>query len=80
MVSHPRAHARSGWGIRFRAWGRTLSARRMLSFHGPVSAYVGGRPWHGAPGAIPLRRHAEIVLEVGPHVPPHRRFSFPPGT
>ena len=25
-------------------------------------------------------RHAEIVLEVGPYVPPHRSYTFPPGT
>jgi hypothetical protein len=64
----------------FRSWGRTLSARRMLSFGGPVSAWVGGRRWHGPAGEIPLTRHAEIVVEVGPHVPPHRVFRFPPGT
>jgi hypothetical protein len=64
----------------FRSWGRTLSARRMLSFRGPVSAWVGGRRWHGPVGEIPLTRHAEVVVEVGPHVPPHRVFRFPPGT
>jgi hypothetical protein len=63
----------------FRSWGRTLSARRMLSFRGPVSAWVGGRRWHGPIGDIPLTRHAEIVVEVGPHVPPHRVFRFPAG-
>jgi hypothetical protein len=26
---------------------------------------------------IPLARHAEIVLEVGGYVPPHRAFLFP---
>jgi hypothetical protein len=26
-----------------------------------------------------LTRHAEIVLEVGPPVPPHRIYLFPPG-
>jgi hypothetical protein len=64
----------------FRSWGRTLSARRMLSFRGPVSAWVGGRRWHGPVGHVALSRHAEIVVEVGPHVPPHRAFRFPPGT
>ena len=64
----------------FRSWGRTLGARRMLSFRGPVRAWVGGRRWSRPLGAIPLRRHAEIVVEVGPFVPPHRRFRFPPGT
>jgi dihydroxyacid dehydratase/phosphogluconate dehydratase len=36
--------------------------------------------WPGAPGAVPLTRHAEIVLEVGPHVPPHSSYAFPPGS
>ena len=26
---------------------------------------------------VPLTEHAEIVLEIGPRVPPHRRFTFP---
>ena len=30
--------------------------------------------------AIPLRRHAVIVLEIGPYVPPDDRYAFPPGT
>jgi hypothetical protein len=29
---------------------------------------------------VPLTPHAEIVLEVGPHVPPHASYTFPPGT
>ena len=45
-----------------------------------MAVFVDGRPWRGAPGAVPLTRHAEIVLEVGPHVPPHSSYAFPPGT
>ena len=63
----------------FRAWGRPLSPRRLLSFSGRVSVFVGGRRYPGAPGGVPLTRHAEIVLEVGPHVPPHPAYHFPPG-
>jgi hypothetical protein len=66
-------------GDLFRAWGRPLSARRMLSFRGPVSVFVDGRRRPGPPRAIPLTRHGEIVLEVGPHVPPHPAYHFPPG-
>jgi hypothetical protein len=29
---------------------------------------------------VPLTRHAEIVLEVGPHVPSHSSYAFPPGS
>ena len=43
-----------------------------------VAAFVDGRPWRGAPGSIPLTSHAEIVLEVGPHVPPHASYKFAP--
>jgi hypothetical protein len=63
----------------FRAWGRPLAARRLLSFQGRVSVFVDGRRRLGAPGGVPLTRHAEIVLEVGPHVPPHPAYHFPPG-
>ena len=28
---------------------------------------------------IPLHRHDNIVLEVGPYVPPHTRYRFPAG-
>jgi hypothetical protein len=41
--------------------------------------FVGGRERRGPPGEVPLTRHAEIVLEVGPHVPPHPAYHFPPG-
>jgi hypothetical protein len=40
---------------------------------------VGGRPWRGDPNAIPLTRHAQIVLEIGPYIPPHRTYLFRPG-
>lgn len=66
----------------FRAWGRTLSARQLLSFAaaaGTVSVFVNGRREPGPPGKAQLTRHAEIVLEVGPHVPPHSYYRFPPG-
>jgi hypothetical protein len=68
----------------FRAWGEPLSTRRLASFSAPrgaqVAVFVDGRRWRGRPGCVPLRRHAEIVLEVGPHVPPHRAYMFPPDT
>jgi hypothetical protein len=68
----------------FRSWGQPLSATRLASFRAAagtrVAVFVDGRPWPGAPGAVPLTRHAEIVLEVGPHVPPHSSYAFPPGS
>jgi hypothetical protein len=68
----------------FRSWGEPLSSRRLGSFQARdgsrVAVFVNGSPWRGAAGQVPLARHSEIVLEVGPHVPPHRSYTFPPGT
>ena len=68
----------------FRSWGEPLSRTRLTTFSAPagtqVAVFVDGRPWGGGPAAVPLVRHAEIVLEVGPHVPPHSSYAFPPGT
>jgi hypothetical protein len=46
----------------------------------PVAVFVNGRRWHGSPGSVPLTAHSEIVLELGPHVPPHTSYAFPSGT
>jgi hypothetical protein len=70
-------------GHLFAVWGQPLSATRLAGFStrrgDPVRAYVAGRPWRGPVGAIPLRRHAQIVLELGRFVPPHRSFRFRSG-
>lgn len=68
----------------FRAWGQPLSRHRAGPFAAPpgrpVRVYVGGRPHAGDPAAVALAPHAEVVVEVGPYVPPHTRYTFPPGT
>lgn len=69
---------RARLGDLFAIWGRPLSPRRLLSFRGPVRAWVGGRRWTGDVRAIPLRRHAQIVLVTGPAVPVHATYAFPP--
>ncbi len=67
----------------FRAWGQRLSSRSLGTFSAQagraVRVFVDGRPWRGRPGDVPLVAHGEIVLEVGPYVPPHSRYTFPPG-
>ena len=65
-------------GRLFRVWGQPLGPRRLASFRGAVSVYVDGIRRRGDPRALPLRPQAEIVLEVGGYVPPHRTFLFPP--
>ena len=64
----------------FRSWGQPLSPTRLASFPGRVRIYIDGRRRPGNPGRVALTRHAEIVLEVGPYVPPHSAYRFPPGT
>jgi hypothetical protein len=68
----------------FRSWGEPLSRTRLTSFSASagtqVTVFVDGRRVNAAPPSVPLTRHAEIVLEVGPHVPPHSSYAFPPGT
>ncbi len=67
-------------GDLFGAWGQTLSATRIASFSGGrVRVYVDGKARSGSPRVVPLKDGEEIVLEVGPHVPPHRGFRFPKG-
>ena len=70
--------ARPTLGDLFDVWGQPLSARGFAGFRGAVSAWVGGRRWRGDVRAIPLGRHAEIVVEVGGYIPPHTFFLFPP--
>ena len=68
-------------GDLFRVWGQRLDAHHLSSFGSkvPVRAYVGGRLVHGSLAAIPLTRHAEIVLELGPYLAPHSFFLFAGG-
>jgi hypothetical protein len=79
-----RPGARLALGTLFSSWGQPLTRTRLASFTATagtgVTVFVDGKPWPGAPAAVPLIRHAEIVLEVGSHVPPHSTYAFPPGT
>jgi hypothetical protein len=64
-------------GALFGVWGERLTARRLLSFRGAVRLYVNGVRRRGDPRAVALRDGDEIVLEVGPYIPPHRSYLFP---
>jgi hypothetical protein len=63
----------------FASWGQPLGPRRLASFTGPVRVYVDGRRIALNPRRVALSAHAEIVLEVGPYVPPHTAYRFPSG-
>jgi hypothetical protein len=78
-VTEVDAAVRPTLGDLFAVWGRRLAPNRLLSFSGRVQAYVAGERWRGDPRRIPLRRHAQIVLEVGGYVPPHRSYLFGEG-
>ena len=67
-------------GDLFALWGQPLTNTRLAGFAGhPVHAFVDGRPVAGDPVRIRLRRHAEIVLEIGGYVVPHDSYRFAGG-
>jgi hypothetical protein len=61
----------------FAVWGKALGPRRLLTFTGRVRLYVDGVRRRSDPRRLVLRDGAEIVLEVGGYVPPHRSYVFP---
>lgn len=75
--------ARVTLGQLFQLWGQPLSSRRLAGFRAirgeRVQVFVAGRRWPGDPRAIPLTRHAQIVLELGGYVPPHSLYLFSKG-
>jgi hypothetical protein len=73
------ARGRFTVGDLFRVWGRRLDATRLLSFHGQVSLFVGGKRRSGDPGRLVLTKHAQIVIEIGGYVAPHPSYLFPRG-
>jgi hypothetical protein len=82
-VVEVRRGARLTLGDVFAVWGQPLSATRLVGFStrrsAPVRAYVAGQRWRGSLRSIPLRRHAQIVLELGRYIPPHSAFVFRSG-
>lgn len=65
-------------GDLFAVWGRALGPARLLDFRGGVRVYVNGLRRRLDPRDLRLRDGAELVLEFGPYVPPHRSYRFPP--
>ena len=83
LIARRSTGARLTLGALFRSWGEPLSMHRLAGFRAPapgrVRVYVDGRRRYGPPGALALHAHAEVVLEVGAFVEPHRRYAFPGG-
>ena len=65
----------------FAVWGQRLDAHHLARFSSntPLRAYVGGKLVRGPVRAVPLTRHAQIVVELGGYVPPHPYFLFAGG-
>ena len=78
-VVHVAATGRFTLGDLFGVWGRRLDRSHLVSFHGPVSVFVGGRRRSGDPRRIVLTKHAQIVLELGGYVAPHPNYLFSKG-
>jgi hypothetical protein len=68
-------------GDAFAVWGQPLSRHRLCGFasHHRVRVYLGGRRFMGDPASVALRRHEEIVVEIGRYVPPHVSYVFAHG-
>jgi hypothetical protein len=80
-VIHIEAPARVTFklGQFFDVWQQRLDRRHLGQASGRVVAYVNGKRWRGDPRAIPLRKHAQIQLQVGqPFVAPVS-IDFPAG-
>jgi hypothetical protein len=58
----------------FAVWQQPYGAGELLSFRGPTEVFVAGRR---VQGRVPLTDQAQIVVELGGYVPPHRSFNFP---
>jgi hypothetical protein len=65
----------------FAVWGQPLSRHHLCGFTSAagVRVYIGGRRYTGAPAGVALRRHAQVVVEIGRYVPPHAAYVFAHG-
>jgi hypothetical protein len=69
-------------GELFDLWGQHLDRHQVAGFRArageAVSVYFDGGLCRGDPATVPLTNEAQITIEVGPYVPPHARYLFPP--
>jgi len=72
-----RRGTRATVGDVFALWGQPLGPGRAAGFRGRIRTYVNGRRVRQPAARIPLGHHDQIVMQVGPYVPPHARYVFP---
>jgi hypothetical protein len=69
-------------GELFAVWGQPLSRSEVAGFRArsraDVSVFIDGTAWRGNPAGAPLAPHSQVTIEVGPFVPPHAHYMFPP--
>jgi hypothetical protein len=63
----------------FDVWGEPLTADRVATATGHVTAFVDGRPYLGNPRTIPLFAHAQVQLDVGRPLVQPDSIVFPNG-
>ena len=54
----------------FDIWQQPLSGTQVGTLHGPITAFVNGKPWKKSPRDIKLLPHEDIQLEIGQPAPP----------
>ena len=54
----------------FNIWQQPLSGTQVGTLHGPITAFVNGKPWKKSPRDIKLLPHEDIQLEIGQPAPP----------
>jgi hypothetical protein len=63
----------------FDVWGQKLGPTEVGPATGRVTAFYDGRWFRGDPRDIPLTKHAQIQLDVGPPLVAPVTISFPSG-
>jgi len=66
-------------GNLFDIWGQPLGTSQAGPARGPVTAIYNGKVYLGNPRDIPLRKHAQIQLQVGKPLVAPVSISFPSG-
>jgi hypothetical protein len=68
---------RATLGTVFAVWGRRLAPSHLLGFRGVVRVYRNGVRLLVDPRTLELRDRDQVVLQVGPFIPPHASYRFP---